>query len=224
MSASGARAADDGLEQAGSSQPTSILDLQTNSLVERVLRHRDRRCAELRDVVAGQVRELIGSARAEARARVHDAIVRERALLEREATQRQARAALEARRRAQQQTRALLERMWARIEGALTARWQADADRSAWIAAALSEAGLLLSGRDWTIEHGGGWSERDRESAAALAREGGARVLDWMLEDGIVAGLRVRAGPVVVDATPRGLLARREAIESAFLAECKDRE
>ena len=199
--------------------PESILDLQVQGLIERVARYRDDRCSELRAAAALKVREIVRAARAEARASVHDALVQERARLERGARQAEARADLKARQQAQHEIRALLDSLWREIEGALAVRWQNEEYRRAWIEAALTEAGLLLSGRAWAIERGNPWPRSAIETVEALAPERGARSINWTYDDRIRAGLRIRAGPVLIDATIPGLLAHHDAIESAFLAE-----
>ena len=94
-----------------------------------------------------------------------------------------------------------------------------EAQRRAWIEAALIEAGSLLSGRQWTLERGGVWPESEMRAAQTFASAHGARGIEWVRDERLPAGVRVRAGSVLIDATISGLLSRRDAIESAFLAE-----
>jgi hypothetical protein len=199
--------------------PDSVLDLQTGKLLQRVARHREERCRELREAAAAEVRGIVRSARAEARAAVHAAVLQERARLAEGARQAEANAALEVRRRAQEETRELLGELWTGIESVLAARWRNEESRRAWIEAALTEAGLLLGGRAWTIERSPRWPESESRTAEALARQRGASAVDWVSDERLSAGLRVRAGSASLDASIAGLLARREEVESAFLAE-----
>lgn len=199
--------------------PDSALELQVQGLMQRVAHYRDERCKQLRQAAAAQAQAMLRSARAEARARVREAASRERSRLERGARQAQARAELEARQRMQREIHTLIGKLWLELPPLLVTRWQHEAHRRAWIEAALSEAGALLPDRSWTIEHGAGWLESETLSAQAFAVEHGARGIDLKQDSRLAAGLRVRAGSVLIDATPSGLLARCEAVESAFLAE-----
>jgi len=197
----------------------SVLEAQVEAMLERVAEHRDRRIAEIRASTVRQVEQILRSARAEARRSVHQAVARERARMTQGLRQAQARAELQARQLAQSQTRILLEEMWQQIATALEARWRAASERSAWIAAALTEASELLSGRPWTIEHPAGLTSEDRREAEQLARQRGASALEWQLDPRLRAGLRVKTPGTCVDATGPGLLARRTDIEAAFLDE-----
>jgi len=199
--------------------PATVLELQVEGLMQRVARYRDERCAQLRQQATAQAHEILRSGRAEARASVHEAVVRERTRLEVGARQAEARAELEARQRAQQEIHDLLGHLWTELPGLLAARWQNEAQRRSWIEAALAETGALLSGRHWKIERGSGWPESETRAVQTLALERGARSVEWAQDECLDTGLRVRAGSVVVDASISGLLARRSALESAFLAE-----
>jgi hypothetical protein len=197
----------------------SVLDAQVDAMLQRVRLHRERRTAEIRTTTERQAADIVRAARAEARENLHRAIMRERARMAQGLRQAEARAELESRRRAQLETRALLGHMWERVAGALAERWRTDAQRDAWIAAAVREAARLLTGQTWSIEHAPGVSSEDRRRAEALARAAGATAVAWRLDSQAPAGLRVRAPGACLDATTEGLLARREDIEAAFLWE-----
>jgi vacuolar-type H+-ATPase subunit E/Vma4 len=176
---------------------------------------------ELRATAEARVNEILRSARVEARNKVHEAVKRERARIAREISQAEARAAVEVSQRAQQQIRKLLDQMWTDIEPTLERRWADPNERRQWIEAALRQAGVLLSARSWCVEYNseGSESEAERRKVANLARQQGAREIDWVSDPNIAVGLRVQADGVCLAATTAGLLARREDIESAFLSE-----
>ncbi len=198
--------------------PGSVLELQVEGLVERVTRYRDGRRTELRAAAAAQRQEILKGARAEARANVRSAVALERARREQGLRQAQAQAELEARQRAQQQIARLLASMWDELPQALAARWQSPADRRRWIAAAVTAAGALLAARPWRIAHGEGWAESETRELEALALAHGARSVEWVVDPGTIAGLRIYTAGACVDATVAGLTARRAEIEAAFLA------
>jgi hypothetical protein len=131
----------------------------------------------------------------------------------------QARAELEARQRAQREIQFLLERMWKEIPSVLDARWKDAASRRKWIEAAIAEASVLFGARRWRFEHGDGWPETERRGFEDRARKGGSTGVGWVLDSALTAGLRIRAEGACLAATVAGLLARRDDIESAFLAD-----
>jgi len=199
--------------------PQSVLDLQVKGLLERVAHYQEKRCAELRAASDAQSRQILASARAEALANVRSATSQERTRIEQGLRQAQAHAQLEARQHAQQDVQQLLTSMWSELPGALEARWHRRDDRHTWIMAAITEAGALFAERAWHIEHGPGWQEMEDRELEELARAHGARSAEAIADPSLGAGLRIRAAGVCLDSTITGLLARREEIESAFLAQ-----
>lgn len=201
---------------------TSALDTQVDALLQRVTRDRDERCAQMRTTADTQAREILRSARTDARASMHAAVAQERSRLAQGLRQAEARAELEARRRAQQETQIVLQHMWAEIAAALETRWRDPTQRREWIDAAVRQADMIMPARSWRIEHGPGWTSAERSDLEAFAREHAERTIEWVPGTDVQAGLRVRCEGVCLDATPRGLLARRDDIEAAFLAEYRE--
>lgn len=197
----------------------SVLEAQIEAMLERVAQHRERRAAEIRSKSAAQTLTIVRGARSEARESLHRAIARERARMAQGLRQAEARAELESRRRAQLETRTLLEHMWEQVAAVLEARWQSEAQRSGWIHAAVEQAAQLLAGQSWRIEHAAGVSAEDRSRAESRALAGGARAVEWQADGQLRAGLKVRSPGACLDATVAGLLAAREEIEAAFLSE-----
>jgi vacuolar-type H+-ATPase subunit E/Vma4 len=206
-------------EAAAKEAPASVLDAQARALLGLVSERREARMREIRLKRDAQVQEILRSARAEARESLHQAVARERARMAQGLRQAQARAELETRQRAQRETLTLLQYMWERIAMALEARWHIDEARSAWISAAVQEAGRLLGGRPWRIEPAADVKADEQQRAAAQARGGGASDVEWQLEPKCRAGLRVRTSGACLDATIEGLLADREEVEALFLSE-----
>ena len=198
----------------------SLLERQVGALLEHIASYREASCRELRERARAQAQDLLRATRREARQSVHGAIVEARARLEEGTRRAQARAALEERMRVQRETRLLLDEMWGEIGGALEARWRDPVHRRAWIQAALQQASLVLGGGAWRIEHGPSWPADSRAELDGLPLAP-PRQIEWLRDGTISAGLRVRADGVCLDATVAGLTARRELVESAYLAECR---
>ncbi len=199
--------------------PASVLDVQVEALLGLVRQRREQRTSEIRWKSAAHVREILRTARTEARASLHQAVARERARMAQGLRQAQARAELETRQRSQRETLTLLQHMWERIGAALESRWRAQHERGAWIIAALQQAAQLLSGQAWNIEHAEGVTPEEQQRADAQARAGGAGDVEWHLERQPRAGLRVRTSGACLDATIEGLLADRQGVEALFLSE-----
>jgi hypothetical protein len=200
-------------------QPQDALETQAKALLEGVASDRDQRCAALRAAANSQAHQIVCSARAEALANLRKAIAQERTRIDQGLKDAEARVELEILRHAQQESRTLLEHLWAESGEALERRWRDAGERRMWIEAALAEAGTLLAGRAWSVEHGAGWSDSERGELEAQARHQGSSAVELREESSVQAGLRVRAESVCIDATILGLLARREDVEAAFLAE-----
>ena len=202
------------------STPSNALDAQVDALLQRVNSDREQRCKQMLAKAESEVQEILRLGRAEARANVRRAVAQERSRTAQRLRQAEAGAELDARRRAQSETRKLLESMWTEIAEALEARWRNAEHRQAWVTAAMGQADLLLGTiASWNIEHGSGWLAEERGELEKFAAKRGAHTLKWVHDPALGAGLRIRCEGVSLDATTRGLLAHRANIESAFLAE-----
>ena len=199
--------------------PMSALDVQVDALLQKVADDKEQRCDRLRAATESQAREILRSARTQARLEVHKAVTEERSRIEQGLRQAEAQADLQARQRAQRQLQEELEHMWAQIVGVLESRWHEPVQRRRWIEAALAAAGMLIGDRAWRIEHGPEWPQSESHELEELARKMGCRSVEWASDPAIRAGLRICAPGVLFDATAPGLTADRADVESAFLAE-----
>jgi hypothetical protein len=190
-----------------------------DALLRQLTDERDRRCTTLRTAAENQATQIVRAARAEARANVRQAVTQERARMDLGLRQATARADIEVRRLERQKSRELLEQMWAAIAGVLESRWREPAFQRAWIDAALRQAGSILTGRAWGIEVGSDWPEQDRGELTDRAHAQGAGTVEYAVHAEMSAGLKIRVATVCVNATVAGLLAERDTIEAAFLAE-----
>ncbi len=212
-----------GTGTAGFDGPASVLDAQVDAMSQRVSKDYDRRCAQLRSDALGQARDILRSARKEARANVSDAVALERKHGEQALRQAQTSALLEARQRDQQETRVLLQEMWTAIPSALESRWADPVRRKSWVQAAVRQAQALLGGRAWRIEHGAGWSQDQLGELMTLVagrdKGGPTHEVPLVCDPEIRAGIRINAEGACLDATIAGLLVSRAQVESEFLAQ-----
>jgi len=130
----------------------------------------------------------------------------------------QARAA--SRRRLHEQRRAakILEAEWALLPKALVERWADSGMRHSWTLHAARAALDQLPREGWKIEHPADWMESERSEFEAEVASARVQPPVFAIDASIEAGLRIRAGHNIVDATLDGLLADREAIGARLLS------
>ena len=196
----------------------SLLEAQTTALLRRLGREQESRTRHIRDEAATQATDIVRRARAEARTRVHQAVVDTRREDEMALARRRAALDTQARRSRQATLRELLDRAWQALPSALQSRWLDAAARERWCDAACVAASRSLRHLDrlqvevdpqWLAEVG---------PLVRIRLEGSSQV-DIVATDSLGAGLRIRAGDACIDATVAGLLAARERIASELLAE-----
>jgi hypothetical protein len=169
------------------------------------------------EAARAQARALLREARSAARRRVRETVVLERRRGHAELAA--ARAACDTRRRLCEQRRsaALLAVAWAALPDALVARWQRDAERSAWCARALAMARAALPLRDWSIVHPSDWPPAERDAFAADVLRATGQPPSFRADAAARAGIAIAAGNASVDATLAGLVADRPEIEASLL-------
>lgn len=192
------------------------LDDRIAALLALVEDHRDKRSQELLAPASEEARRLAASARHAARARVGAAIATERAQYSSRVASAEARLATRRRMARQHRVTALIVEAWQRLPKALAARWADAGKREAWVRTCLAQAAATLPQGTLEIEAPAGWSEAEQASARAwLAGRGVTATV--RPDKTIAAGLRLRSGGIVLDATLEGLLADRVAIEGRLL-------
>lgn len=183
------------------------------ALLAYVARVRDEKLGTIRAAAEAECRAVRGAARARARAQVRQAL--------REARQDAdgrislARAAAQARLRRERQalTLAALDQVGAGVEAALRARWTDRDARARWTAMALAEAARALPAGAWTVTQ----PPDAAPVAAAMLPEG--VTLEQRADPGFSAGLRIRCGEALLDATVEALLRERDRIAALWLGE-----
>jgi hypothetical protein len=199
------------------------LEQRTAALLALVEQYRQARCAELLAPAREQSRCLLRHARSEGRRRVRTAIGEARQRLAAEIGATQARLATEQRLSEQRRAVQVLRQAWSALRDELLARWQETAARGRWIDAHLARALATLPRERWRIEFASGWPEAERGAFSARLAAAGIADASWQAREDIDAGVRIRAGNNVVDATIDGLLADRASLEGRLLDLLQDR-
>ena len=192
-------------------------DERTRALLALVDEFRESKCAELLGTAEADARGLVREALRRARARVHEAIAEER---KRYATAvGAAEAQLHTRRRLAHQGREaeMIAAAWRRLPAALTDRWREPARRGRWLERHLGRALGTLPREPWEMRHAPGPTAAEKLAIAQWLGGRGAPAVSFVEDASIAAGFRVRAGHNTLDATLDGLVADRKAIEGRLL-------
>jgi len=206
---------------------------QMAALLQVVEEYREAHCKEVLAVARAQAARTIAQARATAAHRLRAALAGERE--RRDGIIAAAAARLGTQRRLLQQRRlaAALKTAWFKFETELLARWDARATRDIWVTQQLAAARTSLladpraslpadsrarpSAGEWQVEHPLQWTAEERERAARRFAEYGIDAVRFVARPDVRAGLRIRCGHNVLDATVAGLLADRAIVEGRLL-------
>ena len=200
----------------------SLLEAQTVALLRRLAREQESRTRHIRDEAETQAADIVRRARAEARTRVHQAVVDTRREDEMALARKRAALDTQARRSRQATLRELLDRAWQALPAALQSRWLDQTARERWCYAACASARRSLLHLDrLQVEVDPQWLAH--VGPLVRGRLDGLSDVGVTTTEGLGAGLRIRAGDACIDATLAGLLAARERIASELLAEFEQR-
>jgi vacuolar-type H+-ATPase subunit H len=163
-------------------------------------------------------RVIVREAHERARRGVRTAYLEAQERAEERIVTQQARAATERRLHEQRRAAKILEAEWALLPKALVERWSNAGMRRRWALHAARAALDQLPRAGWQIEHPADWSEAERSELAADVAPALVEAPVFAVDVSVKAGLRIKAGHNVVDATLDGLLADREAIGARLLS------
>ena len=125
----------------------------------------------------------------------------------------------EARARAQRQAAQAVSVALPLLREMLEARWRDTEQRRQWTDGVARLCATRLRPGAWLVEHPADWNESEqRDFTAAIGRGDGVAVT-FKADDGLAAGLRIKADQAVLDATPQGLLADGRTIAALLLDE-----
>jgi hypothetical protein len=198
---------------------SEVLDMQVYSLLARMHETRDAGCRQLRESAEAQAREIVTEARRRARQRVKEAVLEKRRQVEEHC--RQARVELETRSRADRFAGLgrRLEEGLAALPGALSERWSDPAARDSWCRYVLDGAAVALRPGRWTLALAPGLGAAEREALAGSASEAAGEPVESQEDPALEAGLVVVHDGARYDGTIRGLMADRNRVQAALLAE-----
>lgn len=195
------------------------LEQRTAALLELVEQYRVRRCGELLRPAHAESRSTRRAALAEARRRVHTAIIEERKRYGAEVGAIEAGLATDRRLADQRHAVRLLGNAWRELRTRLVRRWDDPDSRKQWIEAHLWRAlrTLPADSDGWRIEAHPALTGIERSRIADHLRIEGIAPVRFELSPAITGGFRVISGHNTLDATIEGLLADRIQLEGRLL-------
>jgi hypothetical protein len=206
---------------------------QLAALLQVVEEYRAARCREILGVARAQAARTIEQARAKATQRLCASRAAERERRDQAIAAATARLANQRRLLRHRRIASALKTAWTKLETELVARWNSDASRDIWVKHCLAAVPTWLlpdpkgspssdprtappdSGLQ--VEHPPHWAAEERERARSLLGKYGFATVQFMAQPGLSAGLRIRCGHNVLDATVGGLLADRATVEGRLL-------
>ncbi len=194
-----------------------VAQVQVQALLDRIeVATRRRRDAAL-DGAREFAREALQTARSEARARVAAAVAQEKGRIRAARARTSAARQTRLRQAAQARDRALLNEAWRALPAVLAELWADPACRQTWTGAAAAAAARYLGRGDWELHCPAGFDDHERETLLRHLEVLSKGRVAVVADSGLSAGIRVRRGLALLDATPEGLLARRRAIAADLL-------
>jgi len=199
-----------------------VVRAQLDSLLELLEQSKAHYCESTLAAAHAQATDYRKRARRIARDRVRRAVGDERERMERQLRLAAAGIETEQRRLGRRRDLELIRAGWTALEDALRARWRDGDGRRCWVDSALAEAGSLMPGRAWTVEHPADWPGDEQQRALAQAKDAFGVEARFVAAEDLECGLRIVNGGTLLDMSPQGILAQRRAIEAELLAEFAD--
>jgi len=198
---------------------SELLDMQVYSLLARMHAARDENCRRLREAASAQAHEIVADARRRARQRVKEAVVEKRRQVEEHC--RRARVELETRGRAERfaELGHHLEAGLSALPGVLAGRWADDDARREWCRCVLEGARATLRPGRWVLTLAPGPAAGDQEALAEAASRAAGEPVELREDPALEAGLLVAHDGARYDGTVGGLMADRNRVQAALLAE-----
>ena len=194
------------------------LEDRERRLLELVDEHREGECRRLLKRAEEEARALVRQAYGNARRRAGRLAAAERLRARGRIEAAKAEKATRDRMSRERRQLALLETAWPRLEAALLRRWRQPADRRRWLEQAMDLARRVLPGPLWSIRHAADVGPDEQAALAGELAPGLVQPPEVRPDLGIRAGLVIRSGDAVLDATLDALLADRRSLEARLLA------
>jgi F0F1-type ATP synthase membrane subunit b/b' len=203
--------------QPARTQPLQDVDEQVRALLQVIDLYQMRRCEEIARETEHQAADIVKQAYHEARQRLHQAIVEERAKGRAEIAALQAQLQTQRRQRQQQHVAGLLQRAMKYLQSELLQRWSEPATRSLWVERLLHQGLAMLPHKDWHIACPPDWPSEEQGHARTVLSGRIEGSLEFQPDPTVRAGLRICSAATCLDGTLHGLLVDRRAIEARLL-------
>jgi len=192
---------------------------QAEALITRIEAEVAEEIAKIEAAARSDAAEIVKAAYRGAARQMHDVVTGLRETERGELTRAEAEADTALRQMAQTNDLLAISEGMPMLRQALVDSWQEPHSRREWALRVLEIACLRLTPEKWQVEHPSVWSEEDAEdlALAILVRTGIAP--DVVIDDTIVAGIRIRADAACLDGTIDTILADHSRISAMLLSE-----
>lgn len=187
------------------------------ALLQIVEDKRKAKCSALREGARNEARAILIQAHVDARKRVRVALEEARKRGGERIARAESRYRTRERLARQRRLKALLELGWARLSAMLVEIWRDPTERWQWLERCALRAATVLPAGQWEIAHPSDWPAQERDRLRQLLQARGVGVAAFIADASIRAGVRMRSGYSVFDATLGGFLADRATIEARLL-------
>lgn len=196
-----------------------IVMTQMEAMLADLKRYQLSQINELIDEARARAKVVVREARREARNRVANAIEVERKRMRHRL--QMAQAAIQTRNRLLREKRAkeLLLYGWTLLPDVLRARWADPDSRRTWCNSLKDEALEIFEAPGWQIEHPTDWPRDELNRFRTELEKRLGTEPEFIGQEDIRGGLRIRIPGASLDGTIGGLLARRSDIDGRLLAE-----
>jgi len=193
------------------------LERQVRAMIRVAEEYRAERCQALLETAALKAKRIMAQAHAAARSSLRAALTETREELDVAIAEAETELVSLRRVDAQRRLAAALDACLPALQRTLRGRWQSPSGRTAWVRQHLAVAIADLPSTGWRIHHAPGWPPGEREETQGWLRNAGIGETLFEPDPGIEAGIRVRCGPNLLDASFDGLLADRALINGRLL-------
>ncbi|WP_455200575.1 hypothetical protein [Kaarinaea lacus] len=202
--------------------PGSIVDAQVQRLLEIVEAYRKQQCDALITQAKQDSQHIVRQAYREARVRMRQDIQDSREHMRNELSSARAKLHTLMMQQRHEADQRFLEQSWNLLAAKLQARWQQPKQRQAWVQKIVLNAGKMVPGKDWLVEHPKDWTSDEQKKLRSQVNNKFTGKLKFKNATDISAGIRIVTDGAVIDGSLQGLMANRIDIESIFLAQCRE--
>jgi len=196
-----------------------LAETQAQALIDAINARKDDERKRILNEARKQARGITKRAYRSGRQRFHGAAEELRRDRAKRMDQAKAQRDTELRQRHQSALTDIARKAWPKLKHALKARWQSAENREAWAKETIDIAAFRLQRKGWRVVYPADTDDAFRDKLSDWLDEKGVEDAEAEACEDIDAGLRIEADGATLDATPQALLAQKQRVQAALIAE-----